>query len=337
MPAATVALLRRPRAGAAEVLLIHRPGTMAFGPGLHVFPGGKVDPGDEIERLDRGGLTSTEAADRLGDNLPPIEAVAVHRAAVREVAEEVGVRLAARDLVPIAFWTTPAFMPRRFATWFFVADLPRDAELVFAADEVASHRWLTAAAALDARAAGEIDMWVPTTSVLQQLAALGAERAADVEAAVRFARIEPQSVSADASAGIRIAVNVAGGVPGRAGVTMLLGRHDLIVVDPCDASDGAITTILDAAERVGGRIRAIVLTRPDPDHAAGAEALAIPLRVPIIGAPGAGRHLPYDLVEARDGEELPSDERLVVRLGPAGSGRLVVEAPAAMPDLSARE
>ncbi|HET7473780.1 MAG TPA: NUDIX domain-containing protein [Candidatus Limnocylindrales bacterium] len=332
VPAATVALLR-PGSRGSEVLLIHRPGTMTFGPGLHVFPGGKVDPEDR----DRGpddGLAGGEAADRLGGNLPAGDALAVHRAAVREVAEEIGVALRPGDLVPVAQWTTPPFMPRRFETWFFVADLPRGVEPVFAPDEVAAHRWLTPADALAALADGEIDMWVPTTSVLEQLAAVRPDRADDVGAAVRFGSVEAPHVTAETSFGVRIATSAAGAVPGRSAEIVLLGRREVIVVDPGDPSEIAIAAILAAIDRRGGRLRGIVLGAPDPDHAAGAEALAIPAEVPVFVAPGAGRHLPYDTVEVRDGEELPSDVRLVVRLGPPGSGRLLVE-PVSTAPLSA--
>ena len=44
-PAATVVLVR-PGPRGPEVLLTRRPSTMAFGPGLHVFPGGALDPSD---------------------------------------------------------------------------------------------------------------------------------------------------------------------------------------------------------------------------------------------------------------------------------------------------
>jgi 8-oxo-dGTP pyrophosphatase MutT (NUDIX family) len=307
---------------------------MAFGPGLHVFPGGKVDAEDHDPSAGDS-LTATQAATRLGGNLLPDDALAVHRAAVREVFEEIGVRLRDDALVPVAQWTTPTFMPRRFETWFFAADLPPDARPVFAPDEVAAHRWEAPAVALEALADREIDMWVPTTSVLQQLAAIGPRRASDVAAAIRFGPVAAPRVSARSGAGIRIATSAAGAVPGRTGQTVVLGRRDVIVVDPGDPGEEAIGAIVSVVGRLGGRIRGIVLSRPDPEHAAGAEALAIPAEAPIFVAPGAGRHLPYDAVELRDGEELPSDVRLIVRLGPAGSGRLDVVGPWATPPVSA--
>ena len=111
------------------------------------------------------------------------------------------------------------------------------------------------------------------------------------------------------------------------------------VTSQARAGLGRLTTGLDhglsfVANTLIG-ISAIVLSRPDPDHAAGAEALAIPRRVPILVAPGAGRYLPSDVVEVRDGEELPSDLRPRVRLDGPGSGRLEVVAPWADPPLSA--
>jgi 8-oxo-dGTP pyrophosphatase MutT (NUDIX family) len=298
---------------------------MAFGPGLHAFPGGRVDAEDASGDGSGDGELAPWAADRLGGILPPREALAVHRAAVREVREEVGIDLRVTDLVPIALWTTPPFMPRRFATWFFVADLPAGAVPVFAPDEVAAHRWLAPSDALEARAAGSIEMWVPTTSVLDRLARIGAGRAADVEAQVRIRRPDPPSVLERSATELTLLVGGVGGLPGRSGRVRLIGRRDLVVVDPGDPSEAAIDAIRTLADDREAMIRAVVLTAPDPDRAGGAEALAIPLEVPILVAPGAARRLPHDAVEVEDGEALPTDVGAIVRLGRPGSGELTVD------------
>lgn len=324
LPAATVALLRpAPDAtGPAEVLLIHRPASMAFGPGLHVFPGGKVDPEDlEAARQSRPEAAAAAAAS-LGDNLGPIDALALRFAACREVVEEVGVALDREALVPIAHWTTPPFMARRFSTWFFVADLPDRAEPVFEPDEVEAHRWLTPADGLEAMASHEIEMWVPTTSVLQRLVEVRARTAADIGDHIRFGPVEAPRVAEEAADLVTIETAGAGGLPGRPGRTSLVGRRDLVVLDPGDPDEAVIAAIRDAAATRGGRIRAVVLSSPDPDHAAGAEALAIPLDVPVLAAPGAGRQLPYGIRELTDGERLPTDADVVVRLGPVGTATL---------------
>lgn len=320
-PAATVVILR-PAPDSAEVLLIHRPTTMAFGPGLHVMPGGKVDP-EDVARARRSAVEERDrAAVRLGENVPPIDALALHLAACREVQEEVGVALDPTELVPIAHWTTPRFMARRFSTWFFVADLPAGTEPVFQPDEVAAHRWLTPRGALDTRATGEIEMWVPTTSVLERLIDVAADRAGDVGDRVRLGRVVPPRVVAETMDRTVIESTGAGGLPGRTCRTSVIGRRELVVVDPGDPAEAAIEAIDAVAARRRGTIRAVVLTRPHPDHAAGAEALAIPHDIPVLVAPGAGRDLPYRVHELEDGEPLPVDAAVTVRLGPLGSGRL---------------
>jgi 8-oxo-dGTP pyrophosphatase MutT (NUDIX family) len=102
-PAATLLLLRD-GAGGLEVLMIERHRD-AFFPGALVFPGGTVDEADR----------------RPGD--PPD--LPFRRAAIRETFEEVGITVAAPDLlVPFARWITPERSPRRWDTYFFLARAP---------------------------------------------------------------------------------------------------------------------------------------------------------------------------------------------------------------------
>src|SRR5690349_23443006 len=101
-PAATVVLVRPGSAG-LEVLLTHRPPSMAFAPDVHVFPGGAVDPGDADDRLlARSSVAPAEAAVALGGDLEPAAAIAAWIAALREVFEEAGVLLAATPSGPDA-------------------------------------------------------------------------------------------------------------------------------------------------------------------------------------------------------------------------------------------
>jgi glyoxylase-like metal-dependent hydrolase (beta-lactamase superfamily II) len=158
--------------------------------------------------------------------------------------------------------------------------------------------------------------------------------AAEIASAIRFGPVARAALISQNALGARVAVASVGAVPGRRGSVSVVGRASHVIVDPGDPSEDAVDAILAVLER-RGRAAAIVLTRADPDHAAGAEALAIPLRIPILAAPGAGRHLPYDVVEVHDGEELPSDVLVRVRLGRAGSGRLELELPRSLPGESA--
>ena len=93
-PAATVVLLRHGPDG-LEVLLTHRPASMAFAPDVHVFPGGRVDAADaDPGLLARCVTTADDAAAALGGDLAPDEALAAYVAAIREAFEEVGILLA---------------------------------------------------------------------------------------------------------------------------------------------------------------------------------------------------------------------------------------------------
>jgi len=146
--AAGTVILLRGGADALEVLLVRRNPAARFMGGAWVFPGGAV-------ARDEG----------HGDQ--------AHRAAaVRELEEEAGVRLDDPDrLVPFSRWITPAEVKIRFDTWFYLAPLPAGAEPRADGSEVVDARWYAPAAALEARARGELFLVFPTIKHLEQLSA----------------------------------------------------------------------------------------------------------------------------------------------------------------------
>ncbi|MDD9938232.1 MAG: NUDIX hydrolase [Myxococcales bacterium] len=145
-PAATVVLLRERSAG-MEVLLLRRNSKLVFYGGAWVFPGGRID-----------------AADHGGDG----DDQAARRAGVRELQEEAGLTLPPEALVHFAQWITPPGRPRRFDTWYFAAVAPGGSVRVDDG-EVDAHRWMRPADALDARAAGRIELPPPTFVTLTTL------------------------------------------------------------------------------------------------------------------------------------------------------------------------
>jgi 8-oxo-dGTP pyrophosphatase MutT (NUDIX family) len=166
IPAATVVLLRRGVDGRPETLMLKKNRGQAFG-GMWVFPGGKVDAGDVLEGED--------------------ELAAARRAALREAAEETGLVLGDADLVPLSHWVPPPEAPKRFSTWFFVAELPEGlADVVVDGGEIGDHVWTTAADAMARHAAGEVELAPPTWISLWWL-----EQHATTEAAVAAARSQP--------------------------------------------------------------------------------------------------------------------------------------------------
>lgn len=136
--AATVVLVRDGASG-IEVFLLRRVRTMAFAAGMHVFPGGKVDPGDD------GGADLPAAwADQLAYGDPALLRRLVG-AAIRETAEECGVRITAADLRPFAHWVTPAVEPRRYDTRFLLAALPAGQEAAVGDGESDHGGWVAVA------------------------------------------------------------------------------------------------------------------------------------------------------------------------------------------------
>ena len=159
LPAATVMLLdNRPD---LHVLMLRRTSRLVFAADNWVFPGGRVDPDDHAQDLDRmfTGLTDIEASGILD---VPHGGLAWWLAACRETFEEAGLLLAAgqydvdvtamRDQVTadeslfadlllergivldatkveeVARFVTPLGSPRRFDARFFVALAPHDQE-----------------------------------------------------------------------------------------------------------------------------------------------------------------------------------------------------------------
>jgi 8-oxo-dGTP pyrophosphatase MutT (NUDIX family) len=147
-PAASVVLLR-PADSAVETYLLHRHARMVFAPSMVVFPGGGLDP-----------------ADRSADD-------PIRRCAVRETEEETGVRLDPAALLPWAHWVTPEIEPRRYDTYFFLAELPEGEQADDRSGETDQAGWSTPDAALAAERSGEIALMPPTLSILVELAELG--------------------------------------------------------------------------------------------------------------------------------------------------------------------
>lgn len=155
--AATILLLRNGAAG-LEVFMVKRHHQIDFVAGALVFPGGKLEKGDSDAALDAhvdcpagwtpqmralgagaireafeesGILLARDArtgslvsAERLGELQRYRPLLDKREAVLAEVLETEKLRLALDQLVPFAHWITPANMPKRFDTHFFLAVSP---------------------------------------------------------------------------------------------------------------------------------------------------------------------------------------------------------------------
>lgn len=223
----TVVLLRDGRNG-LEAYLLRRASTMSFGPGMHVFPGGSVDPDDAATEIGWVGPDPGSYATVLSADLPLARALVC--AAVRETFEESGVLLAGRgeqdvvdvsadeweqerealegrrqslasmlkrrslllraDLLrPWAHWITPVVESKRFDTRFFVAAVPEGQEPRHVGGEADRRLWLRPQDALARHADGELGMLPPTAFTLSELTEYAT--VADVLAAAAARDVKP--------------------------------------------------------------------------------------------------------------------------------------------------
>ena len=127
--------------------MVRRPPGGLFGEAW-VFPGGLTEAAD-------GG---PEDADLMRK-----------RSAVRELEEEVGLRMPAADLVYLSRWVTPRMLPRRYDTWFFLATVPAEVALAPASDEVTDAVFVAPVTALAAHQAQQWKLLLPTLAHLRWL------------------------------------------------------------------------------------------------------------------------------------------------------------------------
>ena len=204
---ASTVLLVRDRPGGIEVFMVERHHQIDFATGALVFPGGKVDPADADARL-TARCPESLAADETARTL--------RIAAIRETFEECGVLLARtrggeslvdspkagetfaelveRDdlllacdcLLPFAHWITPAIVPKRFDTHFFMAAAPEHQLALHDGHESVDSVWITPRAALGAAESGQRTVIYPTLMNLLRLA-----ESRDVAGALAAARRQP--------------------------------------------------------------------------------------------------------------------------------------------------
>ncbi|MQA76185.1 MAG: NUDIX domain-containing protein [Solirubrobacterales bacterium] len=143
-PAATVLLLRRGGRHVqrrVEVLMVKRSISASFMPGVWVFPGGAIEPGESPAQC-----------------------------AARELLEEAGIDLGEDpELIGWSRWVTPEVAPVRFDTVFLVGLAPPHSPPRPDRAEVSEAGWFEPRAALDAHAAGDLELVFPTIKTLEGL------------------------------------------------------------------------------------------------------------------------------------------------------------------------
>ena len=183
-----------------EVLMLRRHEKSSFVPNAWVFPGGITEEGDtelgngsfvDTMRITAVRETFEETGVWLGAPLVDAERkrreLLEKRIAFRDLAHEAPIDLA--QLVWTSRWITPAGIPKRFDTYFFLAVVGRDVIATAEQNEVVDVTWIHPSDALARHAAREMQMVFPTLRNLEALtgfadaaAVLDARRSVIVEA-----------------------------------------------------------------------------------------------------------------------------------------------------------
>jgi 8-oxo-dGTP pyrophosphatase MutT (NUDIX family) len=247
-PAATVLLLRPSVAGdmasPLEVFMVVRHQQIDAFSGALVFPGGKLEEADGDPRLRAWCGGSDRMADeelkfrvagvreafeecgvllarKRGQRVPvaAVELEGIERrwrarlardeASIVDLVVAEELELATDLMVPYAHWITPDFAPRRFDTWFFVAEAPEDQIALHDGQESVESVWISPQLAIDEAAAGRrtlvhatlknLEMLAETATVTEALSAASQRRIVTVQPWVetrdgkRFLHIPPDA------------------------------------------------------------------------------------------------------------------------------------------------
>ena len=208
-PATTVLLLRPSTPGdmasLLEVFMVVRHQQIDSFSGALVFPGGKLEDADGDPRLrvrcggadrigdgelkfriagvreafeecgvllarQRGQRAVIAAADLLGIEQRWRAKLARDEATIVDLVEAEDLELATDLMVPFAHWITPTFVPKRFDTWFFLAEAPEDQIALHDGSESVDSVWIGAQPAIDEATAGRRTLVHATTKNLELLA-----------------------------------------------------------------------------------------------------------------------------------------------------------------------
>jgi 8-oxo-dGTP pyrophosphatase MutT (NUDIX family) len=223
-----------------EVLMLRRVAAMKFAPGAYVFPGGSVDPADSDPETGWHGPDPAEVGARLGASAemaralvcaavretfeesgvllagPPgggpvavpsgpsweadREELANGEVTLAQLLSRRGLVLRADLLVPWARWITPEGEPRRFDARFFAAALPAGQVATGHAAESDHIAWLRPADALAAARAGEMSLFPPTATTLNDFAVADAPPARILAAPPLIEPVTPRLVREDGQA-----------------------------------------------------------------------------------------------------------------------------------------
>ena len=195
-----------------------------------------------------------------------------------ELLRQYGLHLGANDFTFVGRWVTPPFAPRRFDTWFFLANCPAKQEPRVTEDsELESGEWIAARDAYEKWTRSEIIAVPPVLHALKTLAAGLTDDLVERFLSVPEANREPTRRIEFYPNYICFPVRTPTRPPAtHTNCYLIYSSSELLVIDPGspyeDEQQALAACVKDLI--VNGRtVREIVLTHVHPDHVAGVNAL----------------------------------------------------------------
>lgn len=309
-PAATIVLARSPES--EELYLIRRSRRLRFFGGFWAFPGGKADPGDNSvpwhgRHPDDGVVTHRAAtaarelfeetgvllARRPDGSFPAAHPgwddvrrqLAAGALSFSHFLHQASLALAAEDFTLIGEVTTPEFAPQRYATTFFVGNLPAGQAPKVCGAELDEGRFATAVDMLACWKRGECLLSPPTIMTLEAISGRpvceAPLRLGLTMAVLKAGKIHPIYFAPDVR---MIPLRTMALPPSTHTNAFLIGSGPVYLLDPgpSDPSEQQrLFQVLDEEAERGRKIGGIVLTHHHPDHIGAVAACAERYRVPV--------------------------------------------------------
>ncbi len=324
-----------------EVFWAKRSTKLTFLGGLYAFSGGQKEASDVEARVsncddhERAAMISCAARElfeevgvllargsqtlTVGQRASLLDDLESKRVSWPELLRHYGLHLDATDFTFVGRWVTPPFAPRRFDTWFFLANCPPKQEPRVTPDsELESGAWIAAREAHEKWKRSEV---VAVPPVLHALGTLTGGLTSDLVErflSVPEAQREPTRRIEFYPNYICFPVRTPTKPPAtHTNCYLIYTTEEFLIVDPgspYEDEQAALAKCVDDLISEGRTVREIVLTHVHPDHVAGVNALNDHLRkkhgvrVPV----GAHRRTAESLKGQFDVDRFIEDDDLVI-------------------------
>jgi glyoxylase-like metal-dependent hydrolase (beta-lactamase superfamily II)/8-oxo-dGTP pyrophosphatase MutT (NUDIX family) len=281
-----------------EVYFVTRAATLRFMGGMVAFPGGKIDPDDATlaarfhlsprhltavrELFEETGVLLVADLTAHADDLAHLrEQLLAQVISFGQVLDRLGCSLR-YPLEDVGRLVTPPFVPTRFDTQFYLAQLPAGQEPSIRQGELVAGDWLTPTSALSRWREGQLLLSPPTVSILQCLDGQSVQQLA--------CRLQPLLTRLDSGeippiwshpSVLLIPLDCQGLPPTTHTNCWVVGTDTVYVIDPGPVDPDEQAKLWRSLDRLP-RLDGILVSHHHPDHIGAVRECAKRYQIPIL-------------------------------------------------------